>query len=152
MQTVALCPACRSTGHCSPLQPFAGLLPVVALLLRGREGANQEILAVPIQMANSCGSCWPAAQSLPLLPVFGVTCPSLCGQQRCVKKHQAVPRCRAHWQDIDSPSLSALKGRVDALPVCTAAINGQRLQRALSLFLCGCLPPVSHSLSLTASG
>lgn len=69
-----------------------------------------------------------------------------------MKKHQSVPRCRARWQDIDSLSLWDLKAPLDVVPVCSAAISGQRLRRTVSLFLLGCLPPVSHSLSLAASG
>ncbi|TWW75750.1 Transducin-like enhancer protein 3-B [Takifugu flavidus] len=67
----------------------------------------------------------------PILPVFGVTRPSLCGQQQSKKKHQSVPRCRAHWQDIDSLSLSDLKARVDVVPIRATAINAQRLQQSL---------------------
>ncbi|KAI3371272.1 hypothetical protein L3Q82_023884, partial [Scortum barcoo] len=39
--------------------------------------------------------------------------------------HEEVPRCRAHWQDIDSLSLSELKAEADMVPKHAAAINAQ---------------------------
>lgn len=150
-------PLCRRRPFGQPAAPPAivhsSKPPLTRSLLsrssseEGKEGIGRSWRSA-FERQTPAGAC-PVP---PILPGFGVTRPSLCGQQPSMKKHQSVPRCRAHWQDIDSLSLSDLKARVDAVPVCAAAINGQRLLRTVSLFLFGCLPPVSHSLSLTASG
>lgn len=55
-----------------------------------------------------------------------------------MKKHQSVPRCRAHWQDIDSLSLSELKASADMVPKRATAINAQHPQHI------GSLPPLSR--------
>lgn len=155
-------PLCSRWPFAQPASPLAIVhvseSPLTCSLLslcsseEGKAGRDGEISSVRIQTANSCESRWAPAQFPPILPVFGVTRPGLCGQQQSTKTHQSVPRCRARWQDIDSLSLSDLNARVDAAPIRAAAIDAQRLQRTVSLFLFGCLPPVSHSLSLTASG
>lgn len=134
MQTVALCPGSQSVRRCSFL-----LFSSMWLLCWGTErfGTTWQFAGKWKTPEKTFG---PLPSAFPSVGVWSEL--SQLVQAGSMKKHQPVPCRHAHWQDLDSLPLSALKAWADMAPKCAAAFNVQNPQHII--LLCAPRPPLPH--------